>query len=51
LSESEAIVHYICLNKGGESLVGVSTQDRIHIMQVKGVVDDLRLKIGLLAYD
>ena len=51
LTESEAICHYLCKKAGRVDLVGDSIDDRITIAQMKGVVDDIRLHTGTLAYN
>ncbi|KRX05219.1 Thioredoxin-like fold [Pseudocohnilembus persalinus] len=51
ITESESICLYLCNYAKRMDFIGEEFQDRLNISQIKGVVDDLRQNIGLIAYD
>ena len=50
ITDSDAICHYLCFKFKRTDLIGESPLDRVNIMRLKGVVDDIKLDVGMLAY-
>ncbi len=51
LTETDAILNYICFKANKESLMGKDTKDKVKVMQLNCVINDLRIDLQSLTFD